>query len=145
MKSVHFFPFIVQEAFFPNILLLLWLSAGAHHLVGIPCFLDSLEAWEAKNTKHSLVPTSCHISVFKKLRLDNLLFKQGAPYHKMGSFEASHIPRSGVHFPRFCNFACLLIKTEKNCIHQEKQSLPGTLHHFLAPLDNIEQNSSFLI
>ena len=51
MKSVHLFPSIVQEAFCPNTLFIHWHSAGAHHPVGISCFLDSLEAWEAKNTE----------------------------------------------------------------------------------------------
>ena len=51
MKSDHLCRSIVQEAFCPNILLLHWHSAGAHHPVVRPCFLDSLEAWEAKNTE----------------------------------------------------------------------------------------------
>ena len=55
MKSVHLILSIVQEAFCPKILLFHWQSADAHHPLGRSCFLDSLEAWEAKISKPSFV------------------------------------------------------------------------------------------
>ena len=80
MKPVLYSPSIVQEAFYPNILLLHWNSAGAHDTFGRSCFLDSLEAWEAKNIEAFFVPDSCPIYIFKEARPDYLLFRQGAPY-----------------------------------------------------------------
>ena len=55
MKSVHLFPSIVQESFCPNIILLHWHSARAHHPLGILCFLDSLESLGSKKYRSLLL------------------------------------------------------------------------------------------
>ena len=75
MKSVYLFPSNVQEALHMNFLLLNWHSAGVHHPVGRSWFLDSLEAWEAKNTE-ALFRTYFLLHFrLKKSRPDHLLFR----------------------------------------------------------------------
>ena len=50
-KSVHPFQSIVQEALCSNILVLRYNSARLHRPVRGSCFVDSLEAWETRNTE----------------------------------------------------------------------------------------------
>ena len=143
MKKVHLFPSIVQEVFFPNILLLHWHSAGTHHPVGRLSFLDSLEPWEPNNTEAFFC--TYFLSHFRHQNLRPITSVLEKAHHTVteSGFSSVSYTSFGVHFSRFCNFACLLIQIEKACIHRRKHSFLGTLDHFLAPFDNIEQNSSF--
>ena len=140
MKSVHLCPSIVQEAFCRNILSLHSHSVRGTTLLGDHAFWIVSKLGKKKILKHSFVPISCHISVFKKVRPDYLLYRQVPRCHNWWE-----VLKRLIHLVRALtspDSAKLLVCWSR----QRKLAFIGennTLHHFLAPFENIEQNCSF--
>ena len=80
IKSVHLFPSILQEAFYPIFSYFIGRVRRRSILLEDHFFWIFSKLGKQKIPMRSFVPTSCHISVFKKVRPDNLLFRQGTPY-----------------------------------------------------------------
>ena len=116
----------------PNVLLLHYIVRGWTILLEDHAFWILSELGEQKIRKYSFAPTSCHISVFKKVRSDYFPFILGGPFHNwrgilkrlrnlFRAFSSPHSEILLVYWSRKKKFAF---------IGEPIISFPGTQQHF---------------